>query len=90
MTETRTKTTTARVRLTIDVEVPDTWGDECTLGQARKQAVDAALGAVRRGLILNGTEGPRGDYIPRDYANVVSVPEVTAILIHGGDEKRPR
>ena len=39
---------TARVRLTIDVPVPDTWGDGCDVAQINRQARGAAEHITRR------------------------------------------
>lgn len=38
----------ARVRLTVDVAIESTWGDECGLGQVFSQAADEAVGLIRQ------------------------------------------
>ena len=46
----------------LGVTVSSTWGDDCSVGQVRKQGVEEAEGAVRRalegakGLTILGTE----------------------------------
>jgi hypothetical protein len=42
--------TTARVRLTIDVPAGSTWGPECKLGQVFKQAGEETANAVTQAL----------------------------------------
>lgn len=42
--------TTARVTVTIDMAVGDTWGPECNLAQVRDQATETALGRLNRAL----------------------------------------
>ena len=59
--------TTARVTVTIDMAVGDTWGPDCNLAQVRKQATEAALGKLRHAL---------GQ---RDY-QIVGEPIVKAIM----------
>jgi hypothetical protein len=39
---------TARVTLTVDIEVGSTWGDTCPIAQIHKQATEDALGILRR------------------------------------------
>lgn len=33
---------TVHVHVELDIEISDSWGDDCTLGQVRQQAYDAA------------------------------------------------
>ena len=40
--------TTARVTVTLDIHLPDTWGAECTIDQITSQAKREALGMVRK------------------------------------------
>lgn len=39
---------TAKVRVELEISIPSTWGDECTVGQVRKQAKDSAEGILRK------------------------------------------
>lgn len=39
---------TAKVKVTLEIDIPSAWGDECTVGQIRKQAVDSAEGILRK------------------------------------------
>ena len=36
----------AIVRLLVEINVPDTWGDDCTIGQVKKQAKHSAIRTV--------------------------------------------
>lgn len=39
---------TARVILTIDLDIRSNWGADCTIAQVEKQALDAAHGELKR------------------------------------------
>lgn len=58
---------TARVKVTLEVEVRSSWGNECKLEQIEKQATEDALGALRNGL--------------RDRFTIIGAPEVICILV---------
>lgn len=36
----------ATVRVELVIDVPDNWGDDCSIGQIRKQAIDSASMAL--------------------------------------------
>lgn len=40
----------ARVTLTVEIAVTDTWGEDCKLDQVYRQAAQSAVGEVRNGL----------------------------------------
>jgi hypothetical protein len=40
-------TATARVTLTIEIEIPSSWGESCDLAQVHKQASETAVGMLR-------------------------------------------
>lgn len=61
-------TSRARVQVTIDVVVPDTWGADCPMDQIWKQARESALGVLERGM-------------PRALMQIVGTPKVTAVLV---------
>jgi hypothetical protein len=61
---------TARVRLTLDVVVSDTWTANVQLDQVEKQARESALCAL----------GAAGSNITAGLS-VVGTPEVTAVLV---------
>lgn len=45
----RTRVTArARVTVTLEIEVPDSWGTDCTVKQVHDQAVDAALAIIEK------------------------------------------
>lgn len=46
-------TTRATVQVTIEVELQERWGDECSIGQVRKQALDAAGHIIGKALAAN-------------------------------------
>lgn len=50
-------TTRATVQVLLEVEVPDRWGDECTIGQVRKQALQAAETRIGQALQAANRDG---------------------------------
>lgn len=38
----------ARVTVTLEIEVTDSWGTDCTVQQVHQQATESALGVIRR------------------------------------------
>ena len=60
---------TARILVTLDVPITDTWGEGTDIGQIRKQAVESGL--RRLGEILQVVDRPR----------VVGEPKVTIVLV---------
>lgn len=60
----------ARVRLLLEISLPDTWGDDCPLGQVYKQAKDSAMN-----IIAQKIAGSMKDI------RVVGEGEVVAILV---------
>jgi hypothetical protein len=73
------RTTVARVRVTLEIETGDSWGDDCTLSQVRRQASAAAIQTLRHGVSICGLKATRHGE-PRE-AVVVGDPVVTAILV---------
>lgn len=67
-------TARARVKLTIEIPVSDTWGQDCAFLQVQQQALSAALGRIQHGGMRDGV----------DYT-VIGKPEVTAILLKEED-----
>ncbi len=63
----------ARVTLTVEVDVGSTWGEACQLKQIHKQASEEAVGALMRH-IHSGARGMR----------IVGKPNVTAVLVAQG------
>ena len=51
--------TRARVKLTVEVVTHDTWGDDCSVVQVRKQGREAAVCALLRVLSAGDREGTR-------------------------------
>lgn len=43
-------TATAKVQVILEINIPSSWGDDCTVGQVGKQAIDSAKGILRRTL----------------------------------------
>lgn len=68
----------ARVTLTIEMDLGDTWGGDCSVAQIQKQAAEAAIGHVRHGLIVHGLTGRRD---ATQHARLVGEPKVEAILM---------
>lgn len=46
---------TARVQLTIDVQVGDVWGGDCSMEQVQTQAIESALASIH--LAFDGKNG---------------------------------
>lgn len=70
----------ARVQLTIDILVADSWGPECTVDQVQRQATESAIGALRRGLVIEGMHNPNGvDPFLKSVALIVDDPKVTLV-----------
>ena len=59
--------TRAKVKLMLEIDLPDRWGNECLLGQVYRQASHEALQTISKSL-------------PPDV-RIIGKPEVTAILI---------
>jgi hypothetical protein len=65
MADVRTRTR-ATVRVTLEIDLSDRWGDDCSTGQVYRQARSEAIGMLRR--------------IPQlTHARLVEEPSVTAI-----------
>lgn len=47
-----------KVRLVVEVDVQDTWGDGTSIGQVRSQGVSAATAALRKRLTQDGPHSP--------------------------------
>ncbi len=70
----------ARVQLTIEVDVGSSWGGDCTVAQVHKQGEEEAIGCVRQLL----DEARRSDvHALKDWANrikIIGQPKITAVL----------
>ena len=42
--------TTATVKVTLEIKADSTWGDDCTVGQVKKQAIDSARKIIGKAL----------------------------------------
>lgn len=69
----------ARVTVTLEIVVGDHWGDGVSAEQVRKQAVESAIGAIRRGMTVNMNPGTDKTE-ERGWARVVGDPKVEAII----------
>ena len=58
----------AKITVTVEVFLSDTWGDECTIAQINKQASDSAIGLLRRA--YNGKD-----------VQITGTPVVTVVLV---------
>jgi hypothetical protein len=47
---------TIRVQVLVEVAVGASWGDDCSVGQVRKQGVEEAVGAVTRLVHVEGSK----------------------------------
>lgn len=62
----------AKVRLTLEVDLPDRWGNECLMGQVFRQGADEARNIISQHLPPN--------------SRIIGKPEVTAILLPESDK----
>ncbi len=72
----------ARVQVTFDILLPDTWGSECSVEQVQKQAAESALGVLRQGLVVDGLTNSlpsAPDMRPR--VTSVGMAKVIAVLV---------
>jgi hypothetical protein len=60
----------ARVRVTLEIPVGDSWGEECDIAQIHRQAKESALGMIRN-----------SQFHELKLAVIVGEPVVTAILV---------
>lgn len=82
------KTAVAIVTLEVAVEVPGTWGSDCTVEQIDKQATESALGALRQGVILNGTSRSFVESkLPNIYASTRGDAHVRAVIVENVDTR---
>jgi hypothetical protein len=69
----------ARVTVTLEIVVGDSWNADVTADQVRRQAIESAQGAIRKGMTVNMVPGAdKGD--DRGWATVVGEPKVVAIF----------
>lgn len=62
-------TARAKVIVTIEVSLTDTWGTDCTVGQIQKQAKDGALGKLRK--MAENTSGIKIVSPPMDVKAII-------------------
>ena len=74
----------ARVALTVEVELHDSWGEDCKLDQIFKQASEAAVASVRRRL-NTATKDDRGQEMTPLACTVIAA-RVDAVI--ATDERR--
>lgn len=55
------RTAKARVQITVEIDVTDSWGDECTISQIRSQALTSAEGVIARAFKPCDAHGKEGD-----------------------------
>jgi hypothetical protein len=67
------------VKLTIEIDVHDSWNDDCRMDQILKQATESAEGAISRGLAIDG-RGAHGNTSPT-FARIIGEPQVEIILV---------
>jgi hypothetical protein len=69
----------AQVRVTMVIDLPDTWGSECTAEQVYDQAAKTALGVFRGDITL-------GEFIKQGRIRLVDDAKVTMVLF---EEDKP-
>lgn len=76
-------TTRARVRLTVEMVLPDGWEGGCPPEQVFKQASEIAKDHLMRGLVINNLKNSGNKTATQEA--VVLDSKVTAILFEQGD-----
>lgn len=71
----------ARVQMTVEFTISDTWEEDCKIDQVMKQSQEAAKEAVMRGLVINGLTIAGGNKEMKTPAVVVGTPRVTMVLV---------
>ena len=69
---------TARVTLTLEIEVESTWGDDCTVGQVYKQAQDGAMGTISQMVAASGVNKYR------ERVRVIGKSKIDAVIAPRG------
>lgn len=59
----------ARVTVTLEITVPDSWGDDCTVAQIYRQAEESARASIAHALRASQVK-----------AKVIGTPEVTTVI----------
>lgn len=62
-------TATARVTVTLEIIVPDSWGKSCPISQVYRQAADSAVGTINHAIRASNIK-----------AKIIGTPEVTAVI----------
>jgi hypothetical protein len=71
----------ARVRVTIIIPIGGgAWGDDCTVGQIHKQAIEGAKTCLRQGFVVDGLINNSSAGI-KAVATIVGEPIVEAIIV---------
>ena len=79
----------ARVTITVEMDLPDTWAESVDFAQVRKQANDSVRQQLRLGLAVDGLVSGLSstENTHKLEARVVGTPSVVALLI---SNKEPR
>ncbi len=84
MKDAKVAKTRARVQVTVEIDVPDAWGGDCTVAQVFVQAKDSAIGILRWHFIVDGfTNAGPTDMASRPKVSIVGEPIVLAIHTEG-------
>lgn len=67
-------TASVRVTVTLEIDVLDSWGNDCTVEQIQKQARDSAIGVCR------GKTYELYEYFRNNRARVIGDPKVQAVF----------
>lgn len=72
---------TARVRVTIDVQLTDTWDETCSAAQINQDARRCAINRIDR--LIDPPKHVIPERRPDDYT-IVGTPEVTLVFVEEG------
>lgn len=74
---------TARVRVTLEINVPGAWGDDCQLSQVYKQAADEAINILRGYFSLGDCLQAGAQVMGKARAQIMRTPVVLAVTTEG-------
>lgn len=70
---------TARVTVTIEIDADSSWGSGCTIDQIRDQAIESAMGRLRKAIAATIPNDPE-EKRPRPI-RIIGEPTVAAVIV---------
>jgi hypothetical protein len=80
----------AAVEVVMRIELTDSWGDDCTMAQIEKQAIDGANGVLHKILAPTGDKGAMGE-VPAAWKDaavkLVKVGKLVGVTVRPRDDR---